>query len=118
MQVVVGQVQVGCRDVLLEPVQLRSSWDRDDPRPLSQEPRERDLSRRRGLALGDCARAGYEPDPELFYGRQDLRLGLSKPERVLVLQRGHRLDRVGAADPLRCSLGQTEVTDLALPPPA
>ena len=42
-------------------------------------------------------------------------LGLSPPQRVFALQRGDRLDRVGAADGLRAGFGEAEVLDLALP---
>ena len=40
--------------------------------------------------------------------------GLAPPQRVLALQRRHRLDRVRAANRLHAGLGQTEVLDLAL----
>jgi hypothetical protein len=43
-----------------------------------------------------------------------LRFRLSPPERVLALEGGHRLDRVGAADGLHARLGEAEVLDLAL----
>src|SRR5512132_290286 len=43
-------------DVLLQAVQLRGARDRHDPRLLSKQPRERDLSRRRLLALTDFAK--------------------------------------------------------------
>jgi hypothetical protein len=36
-------------------VQLRGSGDRDDPRLLREQPGERDLRRRRALALTDVA---------------------------------------------------------------
>ena len=39
--------------------------------------------------------------------------GLAPPQRVLALQRGHRLDGVGPADRRRPGLGQAEVPDLA-----
>ena len=44
---------------------------------------------------------GTKPMPELLQRRQDLLLGLAPPERVLALQRRHRLDRVRAPDGLR-----------------
>ena len=53
LQVVVGELDVGCGDVLLEAVQLRRAGDRDDPRLLREDPRERDLRRRRALPLRD-----------------------------------------------------------------
>ena len=56
-----------------------------------------------------------EADPELLERRQHLRLGVSRPQRVLALQRGDGLDRVRAADRLRRRFGQAEVPDLALP---
>ncbi len=55
----------------------------------------------------------HEPDPELLEGAQELRLGPAPPERVLVLGRRERLDRVGAAHRGRGRLGQAEVADLA-----
>ena len=44
---------------------------------------------------------GDEADPELADGRQDLRLGIARPERVLGLQRRDRMDGVRAPDRLR-----------------
>ena len=55
----------------------------------------------------------HEPDAELLERRQDLRLGSSRPQRVLALQRRHRLDRVRAANRLRAGFRQPEVPDLA-----
>ncbi len=52
--------------------------------------------------------------PSSRSGRQDLVLGIAAPERVLGLQRGDRVDRVGAADRLRRRLGEAEVAHLAL----
>ena len=43
----------------------------------------------------------HEPDPQLFQRGDDLGLGLSRPQRVLALERGHRMDRVRATDRLR-----------------
>src|SRR5215218_5843452 len=43
---------------------------------------------------------GIGTDPELLQGREDLGLGLPPPQRVLALQRGDRLDGVGASDRL------------------
>ena len=40
-------------EVLLEPMQLGRAWNRHDPRLLREQPRERDLRRRRLLPLGE-----------------------------------------------------------------
>ena len=42
-------------DVLFQPRGLRRTGDRDDPRLLGEQPRERDLSRGRLLPFGDLA---------------------------------------------------------------
>src|SRR5512147_1249767 len=42
-------------DVLLETVELRGTWDGNDPRLLGQQPSERDLSGCRLLPFGDLA---------------------------------------------------------------
>src|SRR6185436_12149351 len=55
-----------------------------------------------------------EADPELLERREDRILRFPPPQRVLALKRGHRLDRVGAADCLHAGLGEAEVLDLAL----
>jgi hypothetical protein len=46
--------------------------------------------------------------------RQDFGFGIACPQRVLALQGGDGLDRVGPADGLRDCLGEAEVPDLAL----
>jgi len=40
-----GQLDGRCVDILLQAMELRSAWDRDDPRALCQQPGERELSR-------------------------------------------------------------------------
>ena len=55
----------------------------------------------------------HEADAELLERGQHLRFRLAPPQRVLALQRGHRLHRVGAANRLHAGLGQPEVPDLA-----
>src|SRR4051794_17898198 len=71
-----------------------------------------------GEAAGQEAAAeraiGDEADPELADGREDLVLGVARPQRVLGLQRGDRVHGVRAADRLRRGLGQAEVAHLAL----
>ena len=57
---------------------------------------------------------GTKPMPSSSQRRQHLRLRLAPPQRVLALQRGHRLHRVRAADRLHARLRQAEVLDLAL----
>src|SRR5439155_14456690 len=53
----VGGSQFDCSssEVLVQAVQLGGARDRHDPRPLSEQPGDRDLSRRRLLASGDLA---------------------------------------------------------------
>src|SRR5271165_2674314 len=54
-----------------------------------------------------------EPDAELRKRRDDLGLRGPPPQRVLRLQRGHRLHGVGAADRAGRGLGHAEVAHLA-----
>jgi hypothetical protein len=56
----------------------------------------------------------HEPDPELLEQREDRLLGFAPPQRVLALQRGHRLDSVRTTDRLGAGLGEAEVVDLPL----
>ena len=56
---------------------------------------------------------GHEADAELEQGRQDLGFGFAPPQGVFALQRGDRLDGVGAADDVDAGFGQAEVGDLA-----
>ena len=58
--------------------------------------------------------AGGEADPELAEQGQDPALDVTGPERVLHLQRGHRLNAVGAADGVGSGFGEAEMQDLAL----
>jgi hypothetical protein len=37
-----GQLDGRCADILLQAMELRSAWDRDDPRALRQQPGERE----------------------------------------------------------------------------
>jgi hypothetical protein len=59
-------------------------------------------------------REGHEADAELPRQRQHLRLGVAGPQGVFRLQRGDRVDGVGAADHGRPGRGQADVADLAL----
>src|SRR4051794_8269214 len=157
-EVVVGQLDVGRRDVLLEISHLLRARDRDDVVAAAQHPCERELAGRAPLLLGDAPHAldevevalevlalearvvaaevvlvevgrareaageeaaperavGDEADAELADRRQDLVLGVARPQRVLALQRGDRVHGVGAADRLRRGLGEPEVAHLAL----
>src|SRR5207237_2814025 len=56
-----------------------------------------------------------EPDAELSQERDDPRLEVPLPERVLALERRDRMNLVRAPDGLFARLGQPEVTDLSLP---
>jgi hypothetical protein len=56
----------------------------------------------------------HEPDAEFCERRQHLPLRLSPPERVLTLESGHGLDRVGAANRLHARFRKPEVFDFAL----
>ncbi len=51
--------------------------------------------------------------PELTEQGQHLRLLVTRPERVLRLQGGDRVDGVGTADGVQPGLGQSDVADLA-----
>ena len=73
-------------------------------RALVDFPREESLAKRA---------EGHEPDAELLEGRQHFRFGLPKPQRVFALERGDRLDGVGAADRLHAGFREPEVLDLA-----
>jgi len=54
LQVVVGELDVGGSDVLLEAVKLRRAGNRTNPRLLREDPGERNLRRRRTFSLGDA----------------------------------------------------------------
>src|SRR6266568_3213951 len=60
MQIVGCQFHCGCAEVLFQAVQLCGARDRYDPGLLSQNPRERDLSRSRILLLRKTADQIYE----------------------------------------------------------
>jgi hypothetical protein len=55
----------------------------------------------------------HEADAELGERRQDLRLDVAGPQRILALQRGHRSDRMGAADRHGIGFRQAEVANFA-----
>jgi hypothetical protein len=54
-EVVGRQFDCHCSDVLVQARQLRGAWDRNDPRFLSEQPGQRDLSRCRLLPFCDAA---------------------------------------------------------------
>jgi hypothetical protein len=54
-KIAAAQLQASSTDVLLQPVQLRRSRNRNDPPLLSQQPGECDLSGRRLLATGNLS---------------------------------------------------------------
>jgi len=70
----------GCRaDVLLHTRQLGATWDRNNPRLLGEQPRERDLSGYRLLPFRDCG--------------QQVNQGLIGLPGLYCLKRGMRLRR-------------------------
>src|SRR5271166_457294 len=70
-----------------------------------------DRARQEALAQGTV---GHEADAELFAGLDNaVRLRSARPQRILVLQRGDRLDGVGAPNRLRTGLRQPEMLHLA-----
>src|SRR5688572_13313097 len=96
----------------------RSTSARFRPPVLGREPRDGGAEvaavERRGLVNAPREEAaaeraeGYEADAELLEGRQDRRLRLAPPERVLALQRGDRMDGMGAPDRPRARLRSEE----------
>src|SRR6185503_8071778 len=54
-----------------------------------------------------------ESDAELSHGGQHVVLRVATPKRVLGLQRGDRMNLVGATNGFRCRFRETEVLDLA-----
>src|SRR5690349_3500336 len=52
-QVVGRECDVDGAEILLEAMQLRRAGDRDDPRPLGEQPGEGDLRRRRAVCGGE-----------------------------------------------------------------
>ena len=56
---------------------------------------------------------GNEADPEFLECRQHFLFRISRPQRVLALDGGDRLDRVSATNRLRSGLRKAEVLDLA-----
>ena len=83
------------------------------PEVLLVEARRASVMRAGQEAAAERA-VGDEADPELAHRRQDLRLGIARPERVLGLQRGDRMDGLRAANRVRRGLGEPEVAHLAL----
>ena len=88
-----------------------------EPRPVAAEVVGVELVRRLEPAGEEAAaerRVRDQADPELPQGRQDLRLEVAGPERVLRLHRRDRMGGVRLADPLRRRLAEPDVEDLAL----
>ena len=73
-----------------------------------------DLVRRAGEEAGAERRPRHEADAELLQHRQQLALGVARPQRVLALDRGERVHLVGGDDLLGGDVGEPEVADLAL----
>jgi hypothetical protein len=97
-QVVLGQLDLGGGDVLLEPVQLRRAGNRNDPRPLGEQPGDRDLRRRRVLAPGDLAREVDEG--AVGPARIALEARILRVE-VRLFEPGALVDRAGQGSPCR-----------------
>src|SRR5438445_2954201 len=154
-----GEHQVRRGDVLLEVLAALGSRNGHDVFAPPQQPRQRDLSRRRALPLRHLLHRGSdahvrievraleprvvpaqvalreppgaldgpaeeaaserserdEHDAELTQQRDDPRLEVPFPERVLALERRDRMHLVRAPDGLLARLGQAEVTDLSPP---
>src|ERR1700686_4609661 len=55
MEIIGSEFDCDCSKVLVQTLQLARSRYRNDPRLLGEEPRERDLSRRRLLSVCDLA---------------------------------------------------------------
>src|SRR6266571_6342406 len=60
-EIVRRQLDVGCRDVLLETARLRRARYWDDPRFLREQPRQRNLRRCRAFPLRDATEKVDEP---------------------------------------------------------
>ena len=93
---------------------IASGWKRGDVRAEVVRGSSVSLDGAGQEALAERA-IGHEADPELVAGVEDaVRLGRAPPERIFVLKRGDRLDRMRAAKRLHARLGQAEMPDLAL----
>src|SRR5664279_358323 len=57
----------------------------------------------------------HKANAQFLERRQNLRLGLAPPQRILALQSGNGLHGMGATNGLGARLGQAEMPDLALP---
>src|SRR5262245_2379229 len=68
-----GQLDRGRAEVLLEPRDLRRARDRDDPRLLREQPRERDLRGRCLLARGERLQPLNEGEVRLAVLRREAR---------------------------------------------
>ena len=126
-QLVAGELELCCRDVLLDVLDRARARDRQHHGATGEQPGERHLPGRRvvrGCDLGDRpARLGQlaggqrelrdEADALLLAVLEDV-LGLTVDEVVAVLHRGHLEDLLRRLDLLDGDLGQAEVTDLAL----
>src|SRR5579885_165510 len=156
-QILGAQLHARRTQILFEALQLGRAGNRHDPRLLRQQPGQRDLGRRRALALRDSAqqldqslvrlarlgrKAGqavaevvlaelrvlidgagekasaertvwYEANAQLLADGQHLPLRFAPPQRILTLQRRHRLYRVRTTDGLHTGFRKTEILDLA-----
>src|SRR6476619_3208186 len=123
-EVVGGELHVRRRDVLLETVPLCGAGDRDDPRPLREQPREGHLRGRCTPAVGDPAEqvaerpfgpaglAGGEPrDVVAEVTRLELRALIDRAGEETLAERAERNE----ADPQLLEHGEHRL--LWLPPP-
>ena len=90
---IVGAQFHGCRtDVLFEAMQLRRAGDRNDPRFLCEQPRERDLRGRRMFLECDSAEQINQNLVGLASLRLEARNGVAE---VAAVKRGVLADRAG-----------------------
>src|SRR5262245_3206369 len=87
-EIISRQFESGRADVFLEPMHFRRGRNRHNPWPLRQDPRERDLCRRRILARRKALEPLDEPEVRLAILRREPRKCLAEvslhKRRVLV----------------------------------
>ena len=110
-KVVRRELHVCCSDVLLEAFQFRGAWEGNDPWLLREQPRERDLSRRRLLPFSDRTN---EVDHRLIRFASFRREARDDVSEVGVVERGLLVD-FSRQEPLPEGAEWNE-TDSELPP--